>query len=104
MLDNITCTYPDLNSIIKTCKRTITKDEEDLCIKSFPRLFNIMDKRGHIPDKVFEVSITTTSSPRGAFLFLPSRYGLRQPNRSLHRRNIPREPTARKDSQQRSSI
>eukprot|EP00957_Ditylum_brightwellii_P159518 12142673-Ditylum_brightwellii.AAC.1 len=45
--------YPYFDKIIGTCAREITKDEYDLCIKSFPYLFKLYQEKSHVEDSVF---------------------------------------------------
>ena len=60
MCDLLTGHYPDLHKIIKTCKRVLTKEEEDLIISTFPVLYKKMMEEGHIPEELFDVSFVST--------------------------------------------
>ena len=63
MIDKKTELYPDLHVILKTCKREITKEEEDLVFASFPILYKKMLEKGHIPEDLFTVSYNYHISP-----------------------------------------
>ena len=60
MCNKLTGYYPDLFKLMKTCKRTLTKKEEDLVVSSFGILYECTMENGHIPEKLFDVSLTTT--------------------------------------------
>ena len=62
MRDSLTSHYPNLHKIIKTCKRELTKEEEDLIISTFPVLYKKMMDEGHIPEELFEVSFVSSSA------------------------------------------
>ena len=57
MVDKKTQQFPDFYKLLKTCRRKVTKEEENLCKDSFGPLYNYMAKHGHVPDEVFEVSL-----------------------------------------------
>ena len=56
MIDKKTELYPDLHAILKTCKREITKEEEELVFTSFPVLYKTMLDKGHIHEDLFTAS------------------------------------------------
>jgi len=46
--------YPDLNRILGTCRKSPTVEEYNLCITSFPYLFDEYLKYGFVSDKLFK--------------------------------------------------
>mmetsp|Transcript_43463 Transcript_43463/g.73934 ORF Transcript_43463/g.73934 Transcript_43463/m.73934 type:complete len:596 (-) Transcript_43463:239-2026(-) len=53
-LDDETRSGPDYDGALATCRRPISKQEEDLCARTFPVIFKAMDDFGHVSDELFE--------------------------------------------------
>ena len=56
MIDSITGIFPDMHAIMKTCKRVLTKEEEELVVSTFPVLYKKAIDKGEIPEDLFTVS------------------------------------------------
>ena len=54
LIDSVYKRYPDFNVMLGTCRRLPTKSEYQLCVRSFPKLFDVADSQGHIIDDKFE--------------------------------------------------
>ena len=54
MVDHKHMRVPDFDSIIATCRKDPTIEEYNLCVDSFPYLYEKMMEDGHINDSVFE--------------------------------------------------
>ena len=55
MVDNNTKNWPDMNSILATCKNLkLRREEEEKIIESFPKLYEEQMEKGHLSDEFFE--------------------------------------------------
>ena len=63
MADAHTGYWPDMHKVVKTCKRILTKEEEELVTSSFAELYKVTMDNGHIWEDVFDVSTYSLFSP-----------------------------------------
>jgi hypothetical protein len=54
VIDQNTKRFPDFDKILATCRMLPTQEEYDLCVRSFPTLFEHQLQYGHVPDELFE--------------------------------------------------
>ena len=54
MIDKKVGMYPDFNQMLGACRKEIKQEEFDLCLRSFPYLFEVIKNKGHIDDHIFE--------------------------------------------------
>ena len=52
-LDRETKSGPCFDGALANCRRALSQQEEELCVRTFPVLFEAMEKNGHVPDDVF---------------------------------------------------
>ena len=48
--------YPDLNSMLSTCRKDPTQKDHEVCVSTFPAILQHCLKHGHVPDDVLEDS------------------------------------------------
>ena len=54
MIDAKEKLYPDINKMIRTCKREIPKEQDDLFFEHFPELYEMMKRGRHITEEVHD--------------------------------------------------
>ena len=54
LIDSVHHRYPDFNAMLGTCRRLPIKSEYQLCVRSFPQLFDIANFQGHMIDDQLE--------------------------------------------------
>ena len=65
-VDVKTKAWPDFNAILKTCRRTISKEEEKLCKDKFAELYKYACEYGNIPDeKWYQLGFPVDKNSKG---------------------------------------
>ena len=63
-------TWPDFDAILNTCRRTISKEEEDLCREKFEELYVYACENGDIPDeKWYQLGFPADRNENGEDVF-----------------------------------